>query len=371
MDLCACQQRSSLQPPASCPTAHGQTQSVIHNLKVLIDRLARPLGSLRISVTDRCNLRCQYCMPEEDYVWLPRHDILAFEEIVRLTRIFVDAGVHRVRITGGEPLLRRDLTVLIRQLAEVDGLRDLALTTNGVLLAELAPALRDAGLHRITVSLDTLQPDRFRALARFDELPRVLAGLEAARAHFETVKIDSVVVRGTNDDEILSLLEYARNLGVEMRFIEYMDVGGATRWSPERVVSRTEILRVIDAVHGPLSTVATDSWAPADRFATRDGLVFGVISSTTQPFCRTCDRSRITADGLWFRCLYARDGTDLRGLLRSGASDAAIRDAVDATWRLREDRGAEQRAEQRDRTPFIPVSRLRQDPHLEMHTRGG
>jgi cyclic pyranopterin phosphate synthase len=344
---------------------------VIHNLKVLIDRLARPLGSLRISVTDRCNLRCQYCMPEEEYVWLPRHDILAFEEIVRLTRIFVDAGVHRVRITGGEPLLRRDLTVLIRQLAEVDGLQDLALTTNGVLLAELAPALRDAGLHRITVSLDTLQPDRFRALARFDELPRVLAGLGAARAHFETVKIDSVLVRGTNDDEILSLLDYARNLGAEMRFIEYMDVGGATRWSPDRVVSRTEILRVIEAVHGPLSAVTTESWTPADRFATRDGLVFGVISSTTQPFCRTCDRSRITADGLWFRCLYARDGTDLRGLLRSGASDAAMREVIDATWSMREDRGAELRAEQRDRTPFIPVSRLRKDPHLEMHTRGG
>ena len=310
-------------------------------------------------------------MPEEEYVWLPRHDILTFEEIVRLTRIFVDAGVRRVRITGGEPLLRRDLAVLIRQLAEVDGLHDLALTTNGVLLAELAPALRDAGLHRLTVSLDTLQPDRFRALARFDELPRVLAGLDAARAHFETVKLDSVVVRGTNDDEILSLLDYARNLGAEMRFIEYMDVGGATRWSLKRVVSRTEILRVIDAVHGPISPVATESWAPADRFATRDGLVFGVISSTTQPFCRTCDRSRITADGLWFRCLYARDGTDLRALLRSDAADAAIREVIDTTWSLREDRGAELRAEERDRTPFIPVSRLQKDPHLEMHTRGG
>ena len=199
----------------------------------------------------------------------------------------------------------------------------------------------------------------------------MLAGLDAARAHFETVKIDSVVVRGTNDDEILALLDYARNLGAEVRFIEYMDVGGATRWSPERVVSRTEILRVIDAAHGPVTPVATESWAPADRFATRDGLVFGVISSTTQPFCRTCDRSRITADGLWFRCLYARDGTDLRALLRSDAADAAIREVIDTTWSLREDRGAELRAEERDRTPFIPVSRLRKDPHLEMHTRGG
>jgi cyclic pyranopterin phosphate synthase len=344
---------------------------VIHNLNVPLDRLARPLGSLRISVTDRCNLRCQYCMPEEEYVWLPRHDILTFEEIVRLTGVFVDEGVRRVRITGGEPLLRRDLAVLIRQLAEVEGVGDLALTTNGVLLAELAPALRDAGLHRITVSLDTLQRDRFRALARFDELPRVLAALDAARAHFETVKIDSVVVRGANDDEILSLLDYARDLGAEVRFIEYMDVGGATRWSPERVVSKAEILRHIDAVHGPVSPVAAASWAPADRFATRDGQVFGVISSTTQPFCRTCDRCRITADGLWFRCLYARDGTDLRALLRSGASDAAIREVIDSTWGLREDRGAELRAQERERAPFIPVSRLRKDPHLEMHTRGG
>jgi GTP 3',8-cyclase len=345
---------------------------MIHNLNVpVVDRLARPLGSLRISVTDRCNLRCQYCMPEEEYVWLPRQDILSFEEIVRLTRVFVSAGVRRVRITGGEPLLRRDLTLLVRQLAGVEGLQDLALTTNGVLLAELAPALRDAGLHRITVSLDTLQPDRFRALARFDELSRVLAGLDAARTHFDTVKIDSVLVRGTNDDEILALLDYGRTLGAEVRFIEYMDVGGATRWSPGRVVPRSEILRVIEVVHGPVTPELTDAWAPADRFTTRDGLVFGIISSTTEPFCRTCDRSRVTADGLWFRCLYAREGADLRGLLRSGASDAEVREIIETTWSVRDDRGAELRAAERDRTPFIPVSRLRRDPHLEMHTRGG
>ena len=345
---------------------------MIHNQIVpVVDRLARPLGSLRISVTDRCNLRCHYCMPEEEYVWLPRHDILSFEEIVRLTRVFVSAGVRRVRITGGEPLLRRNLAYLVRQLAAVDGLEDLALTTNGVLLAELAPALKDAGLHRITVSLDTLQRDRFQALARFDELPRVLAGLEAARAHFETVKIDSVIVRDTNEDEMLALLDYASSLGAEARFIEYMDVGGATRWSRECVVSRAEMLRVIEAAHGPVTPILDGSWAPADRFTTGDGFVFGIISSTTQPFCRTCDRSRITADGLWFRCLYARDGTDLRGLLRSETSDAAIREVVETTWSLRNDRGAELRATERERTPFIPVSRLRSDPHLEMHTRGG
>jgi cyclic pyranopterin phosphate synthase len=337
----------------------------------LLDRLARPLGSLRISVTDRCNLRCQYCMPEEEYVWLPRHDILQFEEIVRLARAFTMLGVRRVRITGGEPLLRRGLPDLVRQLASVDGIEDLALTTNGVLLGDLAPVLRDAGLHRMTVSLDTLRADRFQALTRFDELPRVLAGLDAARAHFTHLKIDSVIVRGTNEDEIIPLLDYAREIGAEVRFIEYMDVGGATRWSPERVVSRAEMLKTVEATYGPVTAIVDGSWAPADRFRLADGATFGIISSTTEPFCRTCDRSRLTADGLWFRCLYARDGVDLRALLRSGASDEDLRSVIAATWSLRDDRGAELRAAERERTPFIPVSRLRRDPHLEMHTRGG
>jgi cyclic pyranopterin phosphate synthase len=337
----------------------------------LVDRLARPLGSLRISVTDRCNLRCQYCMPEEEYVWLPRHDILQFEEIVRLAGVFTMLGVRRIRITGGEPLLRRDLPVLISRLAAVAGLEDLALTTNGVLLGELAARLRAAGLHRITVSLDTLRADRFQALTRFNELTRVLAGIDAARACFEHVKIDSVIVRGTNADEVVPLLEYGRAIGAEVRFIEYMDVGGATRWTPDRVFSRTDMLQAVAASYGPLTPIVDGSWAPADRFALPDGTTFGIISSTTAPFCRTCDRSRLTADGLWFRCLYAREGTDLRGLLRSGASDVEIADVITRFWSLREDRGAELRAAERERTPVIPVSRLRRDPHLEMHTRGG
>ena len=310
-------------------------------------------------------------MPEEEYAWLPRRDILQFEEIVRLARAFTMLGVRRVRITGGEPLLRRDLPILVAQLAAVDEIADLALTTNGVLLKDLAPALREAGLHRITVSLDTLRADRFRALTRFDELPRVLAGMKAARAHFAHVKIDSVIVRGTNEDEIAALLDYGRGIGAEVRFIEYMDVGGATRWLPERVVSRAEMLRVIEGAYGPVTPIVDGSWAPADRFTLADGTIFGIISSTTEPFCRTCDRSRLTADGLWFRCLYARDGSDLRELLRSGASDEALREVIATTWSLREDRGAELRAAERERTPFIPVSRLRRDPHLEMHTRGG
>ena len=310
-------------------------------------------------------------MPEEEYVWLPRQDILQFEEIVRLAGVFTMLGVRRVRITGGEPLLRRDLPGLIRQLATRARIEDLALTTNGVLLGNLATALKDAGLHRITVSLDTLRADRFQALTRFNELPRVLAGIDAARACFEHVKLDSVIVRGTNDDEVVPLIEYARTIGAEVRFIEYMDVGGATQWSPQRVFSRKSMLDALETSYGTVTPILDGSWAPADRFALADGTTFGIISSTTAPFCRTCDRSRLTADGMWFRCLYAREGTDLRGLLRSGASDEAIRDAIATIWSLREDRGAELRANERERTPFIPVSRLRRDPHLEMHTRGG
>jgi cyclic pyranopterin phosphate synthase len=337
----------------------------------LLDRHARPLGSLRVSVTDRCNLRCQYCMPEEEYVWLPRQDILQFEEIERLARAFVTLGTERVRITGGEPLLRRDLPHLVRRLASIEGVRDLALTTNGVLLGEQAEVLKAAGLHRVTVSLDTLDRARFREMARLDALEAVQRGVDEAARVFGTAKLDTVLIRGVNDDEVLPMLEYARGRGLEVRFIEYMDVGGATRWSMDRVVSRAEILARIADAHGPVAPLGGDAWAPAERYALGDGTVFGVISSTTQPFCRTCDRSRLTADGLWFLCLYAREGLDLRALLRSGADDEHLRRVIEDTWSGRTDRGAEQRASERHRTPFIPVSRLRRDPHLEMHTRGG
>jgi cyclic pyranopterin phosphate synthase len=322
-------------------------------------------------VTDRCNLRCSYCMPEEEYVWLPRTDILDFEEVQRLVRIFTGLGVTRVRLTGGEPLLRRNLESLVEGLAQTPGIQDLALTTNGVLLAERAAALRDAGLHRLTVSLDTLDPRRFERLTRFDALDSVRRGIATAGSVFSTVKLDAVIVRGVNDDELLPLLEYAREVGAELRFIEYMDVGGATRWSMASVVPRAEMLERIEAARGPVAPIDGSDWAPADRYRTAAGQIFGVISSTTQPFCRTCDRSRLTADGLWFRCLYARDGMDLRKLLRGGASDESIAAALGSAWAERRDRGAELRAEERERTPFVPISRLRKDPHLEMHTRGG
>ncbi len=194
------------------------------------DLLGRPLKNLRLSVTDRCNLRCSYCMPEAEYAWLPRHDILQFEEMSRLVDVFARAGVDRVRLTGGEPLLRRDLPELVRMIAEKPAIRDLALTSNGVMLKEHARALHHAGLHRLTVSLDTLRPDRFHRLTRFDDLKSVLAGIDtAAAAGFQPLKLDTVIIRGVNDDEMIPLLEYAKGIGAELRFIEYMDVGGATR----------------------------------------------------------------------------------------------------------------------------------------------
>ncbi len=340
-------------------------------MKVL-DRLGRPLTSLRLSVTDRCNLRCQYCMPEQDYVWLPRADILTFEEIDTMVEVFISVGVDRVRITGGEPLLRRNLPDLIALLARKTAIRDLALTTNGILLADQVEALRAAGLPRITVSLDTLHADRFKALTRFDSLGVVLRGLElAAAAGFSSVKVDTVVIRGVNDDELVPILELGQRLGVEVRFIEYMDVGGATRWSMQAVVSRQEMLRRLSAHFGPISAIDEDSAVPADRFTLPDGTVFGIISSTTEPFCRQCDRSRITADGLWYRCLYARSGTDLRGPLRAETNPDGLRTLIANTWQARDDRGAEDRLATEDRTPLITVETLLDEPHLEMHTRGG
>ena len=338
----------------------------------VLDRLGRPLTSLRLSVTDRCNLRCQYCMPEQDYVWLPRADILTFEEIDTLVDVFTGVGVDKVRLTGGEPLLRKGLPDLVALLTRKVALADVALTTNGILLADQVEALRAAGLPRITVSLDTLDADRFKALTRFDSLDAVLRGLEqAATAGFDSVKVDTVVIRGVNDDELVALLELGQRLGAEVRFIEYMDVGGATRWTMQDVVSRQEMLRGLTAHFGPILAVDEDSAAPADRFRLPDGTVFGIISSTTEPFCRQCDRSRLTADGVWYRCLYARTGTDLRGPLRSGIGTDGLQELIASAWQARDDRGAEERLATEDRTTLIPVETLLDEPHLEMHTRGG
>jgi cyclic pyranopterin phosphate synthase len=342
---------------------------------VLHDRRGRPLRSLRVSVTDRCNLRCAYCMPEAEYVWLPRAELLTFEELARLVGVFADVGVRRVRLTGGEPLLRHGLGQLVALLRGEARLEEVALTTNGLLLAEQLPGLQAAGLSRVTVSLDTLQPERFRALTRRDGHGRVLAGIEAAAASgLPGLKLDTVVMRGVNDDELVPLLDYGRAVGAEVRFIEYMDVGGATRWSHEKVVPRAELLARLAAHFGgaPEPLREEGSSAPAERFRLPDGRVFGVIASTTTPFCSRCDRSRLTADGTWFLCLYARQGLPLREALRGGASPAELRRLLTSAWGRREARGAEERlALAEGRGALAPAEQLREDPRLEMHTRGG
>ncbi len=340
-------------------------------LRVIHDQHQRPLGNLRLSVTDRCNLRCSYCMPEQDYVWLPREDILNYEEIETLVDVFTGLGVSKVRITGGEPLLRRGLPDLIGRLAGRPAIRDLAMTTNGVLLAQHASDLKAAGLHRLTVSLDTLRPDRFQQLTRNDSLARVLTGIDTAVPLFPGLKLDTVVIRGVNDDELIDLIEFARARAAEVRFIEYMDVGGATNWSMDRVLSRAAMLQRLAEHYGTVVPVLEESSAPADRYRLPDGTVFGIISSTTEPFCASCDRSRLTADGIWYTCLYARDGLDIRRVLRGGASPDELSALLRRVWEARTDRGAEARLSSRDRAPLIPLDSLRRDPHLEMHTRGG
>jgi len=339
---------------------------------IILDTLDRPLGHLRVSVTDRCNLRCHYCMPESDYVWLEREYLLSFEELELLIGIFSGLGVRKVHLTGGEPLLRRDFTKLVELLRRNAGISELVLTTNGVLLAEHAEELRRTGLDRITISLDTLRPERFRALTRIDAHARVLSGIEAARrAGFPALKLDSVIVRGVNDDEVIELIEFGKRVEAEVRFIEYMDVGGATAWSWEKVVPQSEMLEQLRSRYGGIEPLGPSGTAPATRYRLADGTTFGIIASMTAPFCRTCDRSRLTADGLWFLCLYAQRGIDLRKALRAGSSREEIAGTIVSTWQARPDRGAEVRQELRQRGPLVTLEQLRRDPHLEMHTRGG
>jgi cyclic pyranopterin phosphate synthase len=259
-------------------------------------------------------------------------------------------------------------------LAVQPGLRDLALTTNGILLEEQAGLLHDAGLRRVTVSLDTLRPERMLAFARSARHADVLRGIaEADRAGFRRIKLNSVIIRGFNEDEVVDLLEHARAHALELRYIEYMDVGGATRWRIDDVVTRAELLDLIARQYGPVEPLSDpeNPAAPAERFRLRDGTMFGVIASVTAPFCAQCDRSRVTADGTWFTCLYAGRGIDLREPLRSGATDAELADLVSRAWSLRDDRGAERRLAEPERGALYQIDGLRADPRREMHTRGG
>ncbi|MFO0594075.1 MAG: GTP 3',8-cyclase MoaA [Myxococcaceae bacterium] len=339
----------------------------------LLDALRRPLQTLRVSVTDRCNLRCAYCMPEHRYDWVPSPELLTFEEITRVVAAFATLGVRKVRLTGGEPLLRRDLPLLIEQLSRAVPAVELALTTNGTRLRELAGALRDAGLQQLTVSLDTLDAQRFAALSRRAQHAAVLEGIDAAReVGFAAPKLDTVVLRGVNDDEVVPLLRFAAERGAEVRFIEYMDVGGATGWARAKVVSRADLLRAIEAELGVVRPVGERGHAPAERFMLGTGQVFGIIASTTQPFCGACDRARLSAEGQLLTCLYATSGVDLRALVRSGGSDELLREAIASRWLARNDKGAEQRAAlEQARGPWKSADELRKAPGLEMHRRGG
>lgn len=336
---------------------------------MITDRFGRALGSLRLSVTDRCNLRCSYCMPEENYRWLSRGHLLSFEELTRVVRVFQKLGVQKLRLTGGEPLLRKDLEVLVGQLKSL-GLAELAITTNATMLAAQAAGLRRAGIDRFTVSLDTLDPERFRQLSRRQDLERVLEGIESV-AHTPGLKIDTVLLRGQNDDEIERLLEFAASMGAELRFIEYMDVGGATRWNSQEVVTASEILARLKQSRGPIAPLEASPEAPARRYSTGDGQAFGIIASVSEPFCRSCDRARLTADGKLLMCLYATDGIDLREPLRDGADDEELAELISRTWQLRTDRGAEARSRLPQRGTFVSLESLKQNLHLEMHKRGG
>jgi cyclic pyranopterin phosphate synthase len=308
-------------------------------------------------------------MPEERYKWLRKSLILSFEEITRLVTVFQSLGVTKLRITGGEPLIRRDLPVLIAQLSALS-LEDIALTTNGVLLAQHQDALFEAGLKRVTVSLDAVEPELFKKIAQRDDLDKVLEGLHSV-AHRPGLKIDSVVMNGVNDHQLVPLLELADTVGAEVRFIEYMDVGGATEWSPKLVCSQTQMLERLESELGRVEALPGRGSAPAQRFKLSSGQTFGIIASTTRPFCRACDRARVTADGQLLTCLYSRVGTDLRSWLRSELTDREIGEKLAALWSVRQDRGAEKRLELEKRGPLVNANELQENVHLEMHTRGG
>jgi len=334
-----------------------------------LDTLGRPMRDLRISVTDRCNFRCTYCMPLDEYKWIERQEVLSFEEIERLVRLFLDFGIQKVRLTGGEPLVRRDLYRLIARLAAVPGLADISLTTNGALLAEQAEALYASGLRRINVSVDTLNKDRFTALTKRGNLDDVMAGLFAAKkAGMSPIKLNAVIIRGTNDDEILTLVEFARTNGFAMRFIEYMDVGNVNAWILEKTVTKKEILETVHARFPVREVGRAHGSAPAVDYEFIDGAgEIGIIGSVTEPFCSSCTRVRLTADGKLVTCLFAESGFDLKSWIRSGASDDEIRAQIATIWTGRVDRYSDVRWQQVRSGAY----KARDHKKIEMITLGG
>lgn len=332
----------------------------------LLDTRSRPLRDLRISVIDRCNFRCPYCMPAqifgESYEFLPRAEILTFEEITRLAGLFTRQGASKIRITGGEPLLRRELPLLLGELAGLAGLDDLTLTTNGYLLPDHAEALRSAGLHRLTISLDSLDPDVYKQMNGLGlDVGSVLAGIRAAeQAGFDQIKINTVVQKGVNDHTLLDLAEHFRGTGHILRFIEYMDVGNKNQWQMEHVVSADEILQRIGDVY-PLEPVPPNyPGEVAGRYRYADGAgEIGVIASVTRPFCGGCTRARLSTEGRLYTCLFASDGVDLKTPLRSGAGDADLVDIIRSVWARRDDRYSELRGiEQADGRPKVEMYKI-------------
>ncbi|MGE9270881.1 MAG: GTP 3',8-cyclase MoaA [Verrucomicrobiales bacterium] len=313
----------------------------------LVDRRGRGLRDLRISVTDRCNFRCRYCMPVEvfgpDYEFVARESLLTFEEIVRLVRLSVPLGVRKLRVTGGEPLLRRGVVDLVAMLAAVDGVEDLAMTTNGVLLAHRAEELALAGLKRITVSLDALDPTKFAEMNGVGaKIERVLSGISAAQTYGLPVKVNAVIQRGVNEEEILPLARWAQDHQVDLRYIEYMDVGESNGWRMEEVVSGGEILERLESEFDlrPVKPAYRGEVAKRWRHS-RGGSEIGLITSVTQPFCGDCQRARVSAEGRLFACLFAGEGHDLRGMLRGGLADEVITRVLAGIWHEREDRYSE------------------------------
>jgi GTP 3',8-cyclase len=342
----------------------------LNRLALPRDTLGRPMRDLRISVMDRCNFRCPYCMPREQfhekYQFLRTGERLSFDEIVRLARLFVPLGVHKLRLTGGEPLLRANLPDLIGDLTNVPGVEDVALTTNGVLLAQHASELKAAGLKRITVSLDSLDPEVFaRMNGGLGSVADVLNGIEhARRAGLDPIKVNAVVQRGMNDHTALGLVEHFRGTGIIVRFIEYMDVGNRNHWEPQRVMPSRELAARISERWPLVPLERNYRGEVAERYGFEDGQgEVGFISSVTQPFCGDCSRARLSSDGVLYTCLFATHGTSMRDLLRTGASDDQILDVIRNVWLKRSDRYSEQRADLRRSADT--------QPKVEMYYIGG
>ena len=336
---------------------------------MLVDAYQRPIQDLRISVTDRCNFRCTYCMPLDEYEWIDKKEILTFEEITRLARLFIQLGVEKVRLTGGEPLVRQDLAVLVQELSALEGLKDLCLTTNGALLGEKMESLKKAGLRRVNISIDTLDAEKFKRMTKRGDLNKVLEGIFAAKkAGIAPIKLNAVIERGVNDDDILPLVEFSRTHGFAMRFIEYMDVGNSNNWTSAKLVAKKEIIEKIAARY-PLKEVGRDRGsAPSVDYEFVDGQGdIGVIASVTEPFCSSCTRIRLTADGKIVTCLFSHVGHDIKARLRAGASDQEISEFIGNVWRKRTDRYSSERLEALKTSTYDPKSHKK----IEMISLGG